>query len=86
MHSAMPLHGQQYATQRHRLCAWLEEERGKLAALEPAARAGRDAELDAEFRRRLDELYREARRPRRQAIRALTDGARAELRPPCTAV
>jgi hypothetical protein len=49
----MTMNGQRYMIERQRLCAWLEEEQRRAPE--------RAADLQREFRTRLDRLYAEAR-------------------------
>lgn len=57
----MPLTGHRYAVERQKLCAWLEDERKKIAYLGESERAAGEVRLEADFRRRLDALYAEAK-------------------------
>jgi hypothetical protein len=58
--SETPMNGQRYATLRHRLLVALEQGRQRAQELPAAERQQREAELEREFRRQLDELYAKA--------------------------
>jgi hypothetical protein len=49
--------GYRYTVERQRLCAWLEDEKQKVASLADPDRTQRTLELEREFRIRLDALY-----------------------------
>ena len=55
----MSMDGLRYSIERQKLCAWLEAERSRLAP--SPDRDARVAELEREFRTRLDKLYLQAR-------------------------
>lgn len=57
----MAMNGYRFTVERQRLCAWLEDERSKLAGIANPERQRRSLELEQEFRIRLDGLFAEAR-------------------------
>jgi hypothetical protein len=59
----MPIDGTRFAIERQKLCLWLEGEKKKLEALPDEDRLRKEADLEREFRAKIDRLYGDVRHP-----------------------
>jgi hypothetical protein len=66
----MPIDGTRFAIERQKLCMWLEGEKKKIEGLSLDERMRKDAELEREFRAKIDRLYSDVHQPdlKRQAL------------------
>ena len=55
----MPMDGHRFVLERQKLCIWLETEKRKLGRLPDEQKGRREADLEREFRARLERLYGE---------------------------
>ncbi len=53
--------GYEFTVERNKLLVWLAREKDRAAELEPASREARWRELEADFDRRMADLYAQAR-------------------------